>query len=226
MNPSIPYPWLKKAHLHLTSIFFRCKLALRLSYGGNSRVQLTEKKKAKTQTTASHSWKKWKLQSIVLAKWNNISPTYIDFPEISGFPLPNHHLGAQVVWGRYNLTRLLLDFKQKSQKSPSCESCCTGVIIWHQQKNFMHYCKGNPWKLPYMCSFFDPPKWVPFNDPCWCSSPCDADFFSFGSPTCRCSVASKNCALAKGSYVCVHVPSTPFKFDLFWKKKQRPKANQ
>ena len=41
-----------------------------------------------------------------LAKWNNISPTD-RFPwNFRGFPLLNHHLGAQVVWGRYNLTRL------------------------------------------------------------------------------------------------------------------------
>ncbi len=31
--------------------------------------------------------------------------TNLDFPEIKGFPLLNHHLGPQVVWGRYNLTR-------------------------------------------------------------------------------------------------------------------------
>ena len=33
--------------------------------------------------------------------------TNLDFPEIKGIPLLNHHLGAQVVWGRYNLTRKL-----------------------------------------------------------------------------------------------------------------------
>ena len=27
-----------------------------------------------------------------------------DFPEKRGFPLLNHHLGAQVAWGRHNLT--------------------------------------------------------------------------------------------------------------------------
>ena len=37
----------------------------------------------------------------------------MDFPEIRGFPFLNHHLGAQVVWGRYNLTRQIHStFKQ------------------------------------------------------------------------------------------------------------------
>ena len=34
--------------------------------------------------------------------------TNLDFPEIRGIPFLNHHLGAQVVWGRYNLTRFCL----------------------------------------------------------------------------------------------------------------------
>ena len=39
--------------------------------------------------------------------WPNgiIFHLHLDFPEIKGFPILNHHLGAQVVWGRYNLTR-------------------------------------------------------------------------------------------------------------------------
>ena len=41
--------------------------------------------------------------------WINLAKltyfTNLGFPEIREFPLLNHHLGAQVVWGRYNLTR-------------------------------------------------------------------------------------------------------------------------
>ena len=39
---------------------------------------------------------------------HNISPTYIDFPEIFGdFPYNHHHLGFSVGWGRYNLNRVI-----------------------------------------------------------------------------------------------------------------------
>ena len=44
------------------------------------------------------------LITITLAKLQYF--TNLDFPEIRRFPLLNHHLG-EVVWGRYNLTRLV-----------------------------------------------------------------------------------------------------------------------
>ena len=31
----------------------------------------------------------------------------------------------------------------------------------------MHYYKGNPSKLPYICIVWFPPIWVPFNNPCY-----------------------------------------------------------
>ena len=44
---------------------------------------------------------------ILLAKWNNFSPIYIDFPEIkTDFPFLSNFWG-EVVCGRYHLTRFL-----------------------------------------------------------------------------------------------------------------------
>ncbi len=56
------------------------------------------------------SMKVQKKTSIFLAKWNNI---------IRGIPLLNHNLGAQLVWGHYNLTRYLVSPKARLKVNPS-----------------------------------------------------------------------------------------------------------
>ena len=54
-----------------------------------------------------------------LAKWNNMSPTKKRCPWNKGshFPYNHHHLGWELVWGRYNLTRIIYQNKLKLNRA-------------------------------------------------------------------------------------------------------------
>ena len=100
--------------------------------------------------------------------------TNLDFPEIRRFPLLNHHLGAQVVWGRYNLPRIHKAISKgpninpdRWTRDPSFLSMCflrkvpseRSKPLWHSitlpETNIAH-------ENPYL-SWYNPSKWWIFH---------------------------------------------------------------
>ena len=84
---------------------------------------------------SSHSPKNFENETIKGFS-HTIWPNYffnVDFPEIRGFPFLSYLLGAQVVWGRYNLTRYYVTWRHWSHsKTDTSQSLQFFPLSVHQ----------------------------------------------------------------------------------------------